>query len=132
MDTGPRPLRVLIVEDNADAAAMLALVLQIEGHDVRTAADGPAALAAVRVEPPDLVLCDIGLPRMDGFAVAREIRATPGMGKVTLVALTGYGRDEDRDLSRAAGFDYHFVKPLDPAALEELLRDLAPGGPAAT
>jgi CheY-like chemotaxis protein len=97
----------------------------MDGHDVRTVTSGPAALDAVRAEVPDVVLCDIAMPGMDGHAVAREVRALTGPGRVTLVAMTGHGLDEDRQRSRAAGFDHHFVKPIDPTEIEDLLRDVA-------
>jgi signal transduction histidine kinase len=117
--SGPR--RVLVVEDNPDAARSLATLLRLEGHDVRLASDGPQALAAAAESRPDVVLCDLGLPGMDGYAVAAALRAGPATAGVRLVALTGYGQDADRRRSAAAGFDLHLTKPVDPAALHELL-----------
>ncbi|HEY1376607.1 MAG TPA: response regulator, partial [Gemmataceae bacterium] len=115
------PRRVLIVDDNVDSAESLALLLGIGGHNVRTAADGPAALAAARDHRPDIVLLDIGLPRMDGYEVARRLRGEPDLPPVTLIAMTGYGQDEDRRKARDAGFDHHLVKPVDPEELARLL-----------
>jgi PAS domain S-box-containing protein len=115
------PRRILVVDDNADAADTLAMVLSLRGYDVRVARDGPAALRAAGEFHPELVLLDIGLPGMDGYAVARALRAEPAEGRVRLVALTGYGREEDRRRSAEAGFDDHLVKPIAPETLLELL-----------
>ena len=113
--------RVLVVDDNGDAAATLAAVLEMRGHRVWTAADGPAALGlAADGCRPDAVVLDIGLPGMDGYEVARRLRAGPAAG-ATLIALTGYGRDDDRARAAEAGFDHHFTKPVD---LDELARVL--------
>jgi PAS domain S-box-containing protein len=113
--------RVLVVDDNGDAADTLAMVLSIRGYEVRVARDGPAALEESRIFNPELVLLDIGLPGMDGYAVARALRASPAGGTLRLVALTGYGRDEDRRRSAEAGFDDHIVKPIAPDELLQLL-----------
>ena len=104
-----------------DAAESLAMLLQLEGHDVRVAHDGPAALAAVEAEPPDLVFLDIGMPVMNGYDVARRLRQRPGLGHLLLVAMTGWGQEEDRRRSQEAGFDHHLVKPVEPEALHKLL-----------
>ncbi len=112
--------RVLVVEDNADAAMSLALLLQFEGHEVRMAHDGPAALELARTFGPEVVLLDIGLPGLDGYEVARRLRED-FKETVLLVAQTGYGQDEDRRRSQEAGFDHHLVKPVDPHALMVLL-----------
>ena len=104
-----------------DAAESLALLLRMEGHDVRVAHDGPAALAAVEAEPPDLVFLDIGMPVMNGFDVARRLRQRPGLEHLLLVAMTGWGQEEDRRRSQEAGFDHHLVKPVEPDALHQLL-----------
>ena len=114
------PLRVLVVDDNVDAAKMLGLLLRMTGHDVSLAHDGPAALAVASAAPLDLVVLDIGLPSMDGYAVAARLRAEGHAGLV-LVALTGYGREDDLRRSREAGFDHHLVKPIDFAQLRELM-----------
>jgi PAS domain S-box-containing protein len=113
--------RILIVDDNADAAEGLMLALSVSGHEVRAAADGPAALQAVEQFQPDVVLLDIGLPGMDGYEVARRIRAATGQRGVVLVALTGYGQPEDIKRAFAAGFDHHLVKPVDPDAILAML-----------
>jgi PAS domain S-box-containing protein len=110
--------RVLVVDDNEDAAHMLALVLRNRGHVVETAHDGPDALAKLPGFRPSVVCLDIGLPGMDGFAVARRIRASAGPG-LTLLAVTGYGQEADRDAARSAGFDALLVKPTTGEALEE-------------
>src|SRR6185295_4403299 len=105
-----RRLRVLVVEDNQDAAESLTTLLQLWGHDVRVAYDGLAALRLAEAETPDVILSDIGLPGMDGYELARQLRARPAFGRVVLVALSGYGRDEDRRQAAEAGFDHHLVK----------------------
>ena len=111
--------RVLIVDDNADAADTLALLLRQMGHQVHVAREGRTALAISRRVRPDIVLLDIAMPDMSGYDVAREMRLFLGAG-VRIVALTGYGQDEDRRRSLEAGFDQHLVKPLDPAFLKSL------------
>jgi signal transduction histidine kinase/DNA-binding response OmpR family regulator len=113
-------LRVLVVDDNVDGADSLARLLKLGGHDVRMAHDGPGALAAADTFRPDAVVLDIGLPGMDGYEVARRLRAQTDIGAALLVAVTGYGRDEDRRRSLDAGFDHHLVKPVDVEALREL------------
>jgi PAS domain S-box-containing protein len=124
----PKSLRVLIVEDNRDAAESLRLLLELGGHRVRVGHAGPAGLEAAREFRPDVVLCDIGLPGgMDGYAVARAFRADPGQAGTALVALSGYGREEDRRRACEAGFDHHLTKPVDPEVLDRLLATL-PGG----
>jgi signal transduction histidine kinase/CheY-like chemotaxis protein len=116
-----RPRSVLVVDDNKDAAHSLAVVLQQEGHDVRVANDGPAALAAVEKSTPQVVLLDIGMPGMDGYEVARQMRRSPGFDATPIIALTGFGSAEDHRRSREAGFDEHLTKPVDPDALLDLL-----------
>jgi len=118
---GDQGCRVLVVDDSVDTTHSLALLLSTSGHQVRTAHDGPGALAALAREPVDVVLMDIGLPGMDGYEVARRIRLQPGPDPVVLVAMTGYGQERDRQLARDAGFDHHLVKPAD---FDELLRIL--------
>ncbi|MFY9826888.1 MAG: ATP-binding protein [Thermoanaerobaculia bacterium] len=117
--------RVLVVDDNVDAADSMATWLHLAGHDVRTAYGGPAALAAAVAYQPTLVLLDIGLPGMDGHEVARLLRQTPELENVWLIALTGYGRKTDFQRSREAGFDHHIVKPADPQKLRALLAELS-------
>ncbi len=104
-------LRVLVVDDNVDAAQSLGLLLEESGHDVRTAYDGPTALAAALEYRPNVVLLDIGLPGIDGFEVARRLRQQPELSTVVLVAMTGYGQTADKKRSLEAGFDHHLVKP---------------------
>jgi signal transduction histidine kinase len=114
--------RVLVVEDNADARRTLALLLEEEGHDVRTAPDGKRALAEAEAFSPEIVLLDIGLPGIDGYEVARMLRALPQCSNALLVAVTGYGQAGDRARSNAAGFDHHLLKPVEPRRLLELVR----------
>jgi two-component system CheB/CheR fusion protein len=119
---GPRSSRrILVVDDNVDAADSLAQFLGMAGHQVRTAYGGPAALEAARAYRPEAVLLDIGMPGMDGYEVARRLRQEAGLGGALVVALTGYGQEEDRRRSREATIDHHLVKPVDPEALEALL-----------
>jgi signal transduction histidine kinase/DNA-binding response OmpR family regulator len=113
--------RVLVVDDHVDAAASLAMLLRLYGHEVRTASDGPSALEEARSFRPEVVLLDIGLPGMDGYEVARRLRKEIPDDHITLAALTGYGQDRDRSRSQEAGFDHHLVKPVDPEALQRLL-----------
>ena len=127
--TPQRTARVLVVEDNADTAESLTLLLEVLGHRVRAAYDGVAALDAARANVPDVMLVDIGLPGMDGYEVARRVRRDPDLKQVVLVALTGYGREEDKQEAMAAGFDYHLVKPVDPDALHGLVAQLGKSTP---
>jgi CheY-like chemotaxis protein len=121
-DRPPRRRRVLVVEDNADARETLRRLLEFQGHEVRVAVDGEAALQALRAEPVEVALIDIGLPGMDGYELARRIRAEIDReAKMVLAAVTGYGLPEDRRRSAAAGFDAHLIKPLDLEALAALL-----------
>jgi two-component system OmpR family response regulator len=113
--------RILVVDDNTDAVESLALLLELEGHDVRTALDGPAALDLASEFRPQAVLLDIGLPGMDGYEVARRLRERPETREALIIAITGYGQQEDRALTKAAGFDHHLVKPVDPEELGALL-----------
>jgi two-component system CheB/CheR fusion protein len=117
--------KVLVIEDNADAAASLQMLLELVGHEVRTAASGPAGVAAATAFVPDVVLCDIGLPGMSGYDVARALRQEPALAGTTIVALTGYGRDEDQAKARAAGFDVHLTKPVEYEALRRVFAGLA-------
>jgi two-component system CheB/CheR fusion protein len=116
------PLRVLVIEDNVDAGDMLRDLLALDGHEVEVAYDGRSGLELSRDFRPDVVLCDLGLPGMDGFEVARAMRSDPQLRGVHLVALSGYTRPEDRDRALAAGFDAHVPKPLNPEVLERVLR----------
>ena len=113
--------RILVVDDNASAAEMLALLLQMDGYEVRVAHEGLAALQMARTYQPDVVLLDIGLPGMDGYEVARRLREQPGSEDVLLIAMTGYGSDEDRRRSRNSGCDHHLLKPVAHQDLQALL-----------
>lgn len=121
------PRRILVVDDNLDAAESLALLLRLQGHDVHVAYDGAAALTAAETLAPEAAILDIGLPHMDGYQVAQRMREKATGRRLLLVALTGYGQDEDRQRSLKAGFNAHLVKPVD---LEALNRILARGVPA--
>jgi signal transduction histidine kinase/ActR/RegA family two-component response regulator len=120
-----RTLRVLIVEDNLDAAEMLELAVSRLGHDTRLAHDGATAVTVATQFEPDVMFLDIGLPVMNGYAVARRLREMPGLNHIHIAALTGWGQDEDRRKAREAGCDSHLTKPLSPAALEDLLATMA-------
>ena len=117
-----RALRILVVDDNADAANSLAMLLEIHGHAVRTVYGGPAALREFEGFGPEVVLLDIGMPDMDGYEVARRIRALPGGRSVRLFALTGWGQEEDKRRAMEAGFDEHLTKPVEAALLDTLLK----------
>jgi CheY-like chemotaxis protein len=119
--TAHRRSRVLIVDDNRDSADTLAALLEAWGHEVRTLYDGPSAITAAAEFQPRVVLLDIGLPKMNGYEVAAQLRKTAKGRSLILVAFTGYGQDEDRRRVREAGFDYHLVKPLEPIELEKIL-----------
>jgi CheY-like chemotaxis protein len=120
-----RNLRVLIVEDNLDAAEMLELAVSHLGHATRLAHDGAAAITAATQFTPDVIFLDIGLPVMNGYAVAQALREMPELDRVHIAAVTGWGQEEDRQRAREAGFDSHFTKPLAPSALEDLLATIA-------
>jgi ADP-ribose pyrophosphatase len=119
-----RRVRALVVEDNKDAAESLFLLLEQLGCQAAVAHTGPAGVEAAKAAPPDIVFCDIGLPGLDGYEVARRLRAEAWGPRTVLVAVTGYGREEDRRKAEAAGFYMHFVKPADPAAISRLFKDL--------
>jgi CheY-like chemotaxis protein len=105
--------RVLVVDDNIDAAVSLAMLLRMHQQEVQVVHDGREALGAIRVFRPDIVLLDIGLPGMDGYEVARQVRKDPATQHSLLVALSGYGQEDDRRRSHDAGFNHHLVKPVD-------------------
>jgi CheY-like chemotaxis protein len=119
--------RILVVEDNRDSADSLRLLLELCGYEVTVAYSGHDGVQAAEQCQPDIVLCDIGLPGLDGYAVARKLRDNPITAKARLVAVTAYGRDEDRCRSHEAGFEHHLVKPVDPDALQRVLN--LPGRP---
>jgi CheY-like chemotaxis protein len=118
-------LRIVIVEDNEDNYETLAIWLRQGGHEAWTAADGPSGVDVIREVVPDVVLCDLGLPGMDGLEVCRVVRSLPLSRQPIMVALTGWGRTEDRVLTAEAGFDDHLVKPLAPRELRAMLEELA-------
>jgi CheY-like chemotaxis protein/two-component sensor histidine kinase len=123
---GPSPagLRVLVVDDNRDVADSTASIMRMNGCDVHVAYDGKAALESVQRLRPDAVLLDIGLPAIDGYLVAEHIRAQPENGCTMIVAVSGYGQEQDRMRSKSVGFDYHVVKPIDPTVLAGLVGSL--------
>lgn len=128
VESGKVRLRVLVVDDNVDAAASLAMVLRLSGHEVCTAHDGPSGLSEAGRFRPELILLDIGLPGMSGLEVAAKIREAEKNGEhVPLVALTGWGQDADKERSKAAGFDRHLTKPIDAEALEAIIIELTAG-----
>jgi CheY-like chemotaxis protein len=115
-------MRVLVVEDQPEAAASMAMLLRVAGHHVEVASDGPSAVAAARARPPDVILLDIGLPKMDGWQVAKRVQALAGEKRPLLVAITGFAADDDRRRSEEAGIDLHLTKPVDAGQLEWLLK----------
>ncbi len=112
---------MLLVDDNRDVARAMARWIRLLGHDIRVAFDGSEAVVMAAEFKPDIVLMDIGLPKRNGYDVAREMRSKPWGEKMTLVAVTGWGRDADRRQSQEAGFDQHLTKPVEPGVLEALL-----------
>jgi len=125
-------MRILVVDDNVDVAESLAMVLRITGHEVRTTHDGLAALAEARAFVPQVVLLDIGLPGLNGFEVAKQLRAQNELPQPLLIAISGYGQEEEIQRSMDAGFDHHLIKPVAPPALERLLADVPPNGQCAS
>ncbi len=113
--------RILVVDDNVDAVESLALLLRLDGHDVQAVYDGPAALAAAAANPPQVAILDLGMPGMDGYEVARRLRALPGLKDVLLLALTGWAAENDRRRCYEAGFDGHLPKPVEWDALRQFL-----------
>lgn len=116
--------RVLVVDDNRDAAASLAMILKMMGHEVRTANDGVTAVAEAAEYRPRLVLMDLGMPKVDGYEAARRMRAQPWGAELFLVALTGWGSEEDRQRTKDGGFDSHLVKPVDLDDLKRLIAEM--------
>ena len=113
--------RVLVVDDNLDSAESTAAFLRLEGHEVKTVGDGNEALSSVRVFAPHVIVLDIGLPGLDGYEVARQLRERGDTSHILLIAMTGYGQREDRERAIASGFDYHFVKPTDPRLIQRAI-----------
>jgi PAS domain S-box-containing protein len=118
--------RILVVDDNVDAASMLAMYLEVAGHDIAIAHSAARALELAEKESPEVCVLDIGLPHMDGYKLARVLRSSAGMANSLLIAVTGYGQEQDREHALAAGFDYHLVKPVNSAELLEIVS--SPGG----
>jgi CheY-like chemotaxis protein len=118
-------LRILVVDDNRDAADSLRLVLEYSGHQVAVAYSGHDGLQAAEQYQPDVVLCDLGLPGLDGYGVARQLRDNPTTAPARLIAVTAYGQDVDRRRSHEAGFEQHLVKPVDPDTLQRVLNGAA-------
>jgi CheY-like chemotaxis protein len=118
-------VRVLVVDDNVDAAETLTTFLEMIGAQARAVHDGPGAVAEAPAFRPDLVLLDIGLPGMSGYDVARALRGDASLAGVVLVALTGWGAEDDRRKAKEAGFDHHLTKPVDLDVLQDMLQRLA-------
>lgn len=129
MPVAAHPLKVLVVDDNVDAAQSVTILLRSLGHEVRLAYEGASAMNIALDYLPDVVLLDIGLPVVDGLQVAKWIRQESTLAKVVLVALTGYGQDSDRQRSQEAGFDHHLVKPVEFAKIESILTATAANVP---
>ncbi|MBK4737337.1 response regulator [Noviherbaspirillum pedocola] len=123
----PKALRILLVDDNVDAAEMLKLLLEFSGHDVTVVHDPNVALKHAIVEPPHVAILDIGLPIMDGHELARRLKADTKTAKIHLIAVSGYAQREDLNKSKAAGFDHHFVKPVNIEILTGLLNEIEAG-----
>jgi CheY-like chemotaxis protein len=116
------PRKVLVIDDNSDAANALRMLLENDGHNVRVAHDGVSGLALAREYRPEYLLLDIGLPRLNGYDIAASVRGDPELKHTTLVAITGYGQVHDRARTAAVGFDHHLTKPVEFSALQELFR----------
>jgi signal transduction histidine kinase len=123
--TERKPSHVLVVDDNVDAAECIGVMLELKGHKVQVVHDGFAAVEAAKRDKPDVILLDIGLPGRDGYEVAEILRADPELAKTKIVAVTGYGKEDDRQRSAAAGMDHHLTKPVDLEDLDQLMGDLA-------
>jgi CheY-like chemotaxis protein len=130
MMTPPEPakLRILVADDNPDSAASLSLLLSILGYETRATHDGMEAFEAATEFRPDVALLDIGMPRLNGFDLARRLRGETWGRNIVLIAVTGWGQTEDRQKTLEAGFDHHLVKPVDPTALTKLLATVAKTG----
>ena len=122
--TTPKRFRILVVDDNHDSALSLAMMLSIMGHETRTAHDGESAVATAESFLPEVVLLDIGLPKLNGYEVAQRIREQDWGTSMFLIAVTGWGQEEDRQRSSEVGLNVHMVKPVEPSALEKLLAGL--------
>ncbi|HWM92231.1 MAG TPA: response regulator [Thermoanaerobaculia bacterium] len=124
----PRPLRILVVEDDPESLQMMGALLSLWGYEPRLVPAGPAALAAVEAEVPDIILLDLGLPGMDGFEVARRLRGRPGGSDLFIAAVTAYRGEEHQRQAREAGFDRYLMKPVDIDTLRQLLTQTSNGG----
>ena len=120
--SAPRQRRILVADDNHDAGETLAMLLRLDGHEVHVATDGLEAVDMFGRLQPDVVILDIGMPRLSGHEVARRIRDSGGERPVTLIALTGWGQKADKERAAASGFDHHFTKPVEPDVLSALLQ----------
>jgi CheY-like chemotaxis protein len=123
--SAPRRFKILVVDDNHDSALSLAMMLSIMGHETRTAHDGESAVISAETFRPEVVLLDIGLPKLNGYEVAQRIREQSWGTSMYLIAVTGWGQDEDRQRSSEVGLNLHMVKPVEPSALEKVLASLA-------
>ena len=123
----PVARRILVVDDNLDSAESLVLLLKLMGNEVHAAHDGLEAVAMAETNHPDVILMDIGLPNLNGYEAARLIRERAGDREMVLIALTGWGQEEDRRRSKEAGFHHHLTKPIDLAVLQQLLADTSAG-----
>jgi CheY-like chemotaxis protein len=128
IDGTPHRFKILVVDDNHDSALSLAMMLSIMGHETRTAHDGESAVTSAQTFLPDVVLLDIGLPKLNGYEVAQRIRESSWGTSMFLIAVTGWGQDEDRQRSSEVGLNVHMVKPVEPSALEKLLAELSAKG----
>jgi signal transduction histidine kinase/CheY-like chemotaxis protein len=128
----PAPRRVLLIEDNRDARETFRMMLELAGHQVLEAEEGREGLELLKTELPDIAVIDVGLPGLDGYQIASSFRKEPTSNQVMLVALTGYGTPEARERSRAAGFDHHLIKPIDPDVLRDLMVEKLPPRPSRT
>lgn len=124
IDGTTQRFKILVVDDNHDSALSLAMMLSIMGHETRTAHDGESAVSHAEEFLPDVVLLDIGLPKLNGYEVAQRIRESSWGGSMFLIAVTGWGQEEDRQRSSEVGLNMHMVKPVEPSALEKLLSEL--------
>ena len=124
MKKAAQPFRILVVDDNQDSAMSLAMMLSIMGHETKTAHDGETAVSVAESFLPDVVLLDIGLPKLNGYEVAQRIRENAWGASMFLIAITGWGQEEDHQRSSEVGLNVHMVKPVEPAALELLLSEL--------
>lgn len=127
--SAPR-LRILVIDDIPDVADVMKMLLDLEGFETRVAYGGAAALRIARAFSPDVIFCDIGLPEMDGHEIARRMRADPANAAAVLIALTGWGADEELRKTRESGFDFHLVKPVDSNALLDMLAYIESRRPA--